>query len=374
MTDVLLTDGQLRKTLAAARSLGEKGLSVAVSDVTRCSLTRFSRYCTRGLLSPPPEHEAAYGAWLCGASEAARVLLPMDDLSTRAALAHVSQLKARTLLPPKDTFELFADKLETAYLAKERGVPAPRSLPVEDEGDLMRAQALLGGRAVLRPRRSSGGRGVRFLDGADRWPAPGDLSGCLVQERVDVREKFDVCLLFAADGSLRAHFIQQELRWFPEPHGASVVQRSVVRPDLLQLALRLLEGTDVAGPLEVEFAVGPQGPVLMEVNGRFWNSLALAIRCGVDFPALTVSLALGEDVDGPKTYRQDVFCRWSLPGDLLHLAVRPLDHLKPPVRPKGALCFDDIVSAKDPGPLLGFCLAVARYIWSPSAWRFLFRW
>ena len=35
-------------------------------------------------------------------------------------------------------------------------------------------------------------------------------------------------------------------------------------------------------------------PYLMEVNGRFWGSLQLAIDSGVDFPRILVACALGE--------------------------------------------------------------------------------
>jgi predicted ATP-grasp superfamily ATP-dependent carboligase len=34
----------------------------------------------------------------------------------------------------------------------------------------------------------------------------------------------------------------------------------------------------------VEFKVGPRGPKLMEINGRVWGSLPLAVMSGVDFP------------------------------------------------------------------------------------------
>ncbi len=34
-------------------------------------------------------------------------------------------------------------------------------------------------------------------------------------------------------------------------------------------------------------------PVLMEINGRFWGSLQLAIDAGVDFPRLLVECAEG---------------------------------------------------------------------------------
>jgi len=42
----------------------------------------------------------------------------------------------------------------------------------------------------------------------------------------------------------------------------------------------------------VEFKVGSDGPKLMEINGRVWGSLPLAVHSGVDFPARLADLYL----------------------------------------------------------------------------------
>jgi predicted ATP-grasp superfamily ATP-dependent carboligase len=62
-------------------------------------------------------------------------------------------------------------------------------------------------------------------------------------------------------------------------------------------------------------------PLLMEVNGRFWGSLQLAIDAGVDFPYLLYRLALGDYVEAPEAYEVGVTNRWLL-GDLDHALAR----------------------------------------------------
>ena len=59
-------------------------------------------------------------------------------------------------------------------------------------------------------------------------------------------------------------------------------------------------------------------PVFMEVNGRFWHSLALACYAGVDFPALLARMAEEGDVEAAHGYQTGVRCRWLL-GDARHL-------------------------------------------------------
>jgi predicted ATP-grasp superfamily ATP-dependent carboligase len=74
------------------------------------------------------------------------------------------------------------------------------------------------------------------------------------------------------------------------------------------------------GVAMVEFRVRADGtPTFIEVNGRFWNSLALAIHAGVNFPAMLAALAHDIDIPTQPQYRIGVRCRWLL-GDVRHLA------------------------------------------------------
>ena len=69
----------------------------------------------------------------------------------------------------------------------------------------------------------------------------------------------------------------------------------------------------------VEFRVRPDGtPVFLEVNGRFWNSLPLAVYAGADFPALLARMCERGDVEPATDYYTGVRCRWLL-GDFRHL-------------------------------------------------------
>ena len=54
---------------------------------------------------------------------------------------------------------------------------------------------------------------------------------------------------------------------------------------------------------------------LMEINGRFWGSLQLAVDAGVDFPSILVDMACGNPLQSVPPYRPGVRLRW-LAGDL----------------------------------------------------------
>jgi predicted ATP-grasp superfamily ATP-dependent carboligase len=80
------------------------------------------------------------------------------------------------------------------------------------------------------------------------------------------------------------------------------------------------------GPAMVEYKRDRRSgrAVLMEVNGRLWGSLQLAVDAGVDFPVLMVRAALGEPLPGaPPAYTVGVRLR-SVWGDVDHLLTRLL--------------------------------------------------
>ena len=69
----------------------------------------------------------------------------------------------------------------------------------------------------------------------------------------------------------------------------------------------------------VEFRRDLEGrPVLMEVNPRMGGSVALAVRCGVDFPSLTYAWATGRPLCEVRDYAVGRRVRW-LSGDIWSL-------------------------------------------------------
>ena len=51
---VLLTDANKRSTLAATRSLGQKGIHVIAADESKSALSSVSKYCSEYFVYPSP--------------------------------------------------------------------------------------------------------------------------------------------------------------------------------------------------------------------------------------------------------------------------------------------------------------------------------
>jgi predicted ATP-grasp superfamily ATP-dependent carboligase len=111
----------------------------------------------------------------------------------------------------------------------------------------------------------------------------------------------------------------------------------------------------------------------MEINPRFWNTLALATACGVDFPSLSVAAALGRPAEGPPDWPVGRIAQWLVPGDLLNFAFNP-DRFNQPI---GYLPFGHrehaIWRRDDPLPLIAMLIIIAKGALSPRMWRYAFR-
>jgi predicted ATP-grasp superfamily ATP-dependent carboligase len=124
----------------------------------------------------------------------------------------------------------------------------------------------------------------------------------------------------ARHGAVRMEFAHRRIRDVRPTGSDNAVRESApVDPRIREQARAVLQALDWHGVAMVEFRVRPDGtPVFLEVNGRFWNSLALAVYAGADFPAAVATLAERGDITPPADYTIGVRCRWLL-GDLRHL-------------------------------------------------------
>ncbi len=386
---VLLTDAQLRKTLAAIRSLGNKGIDVMASEDTRWTTSSFSKFCRRGLVYPKPGKEPeAFYKWLVKTIQenSIEVLFPMDDNVMDVVMAHKDALQksCRMLLPDAESYEIASDKGLAVVAAQKAGLDCPATWMPKNEADLLDLEVIVADLAfplVIKPRKSNGSRGIVVVDQRgefvehylrvhQHYPFP------LIQEYISPGARFDVCLLFNDQSQLRASFVQKELRHFPLDRGPSTVQESVWRPDLVKLATGLLSDLKWQGIAEVEFMYDEKDGKLkfMEINPRFWNSLQMGILAGVDFPWLLYRLIMEGDVPAVTDYRTGVMCRWSLPGDILHfLFNKNRFRMDPPFwAGKRSGVYDDVLSLSDPGPTMGFLLACLHFLPDREMWKKMF--
>ena len=344
---ILITDGNERVALAAARSLVRAGHVVSVAAPTRLSLAGASRGVRPRVLAADPLTDPARYAHLLGAlarGESADLLLPMTDPSVEAVLEHQLVLPPATVLPFPDltTYRAASDKGRVLTLAEQCGfgVPETRVIRAPGDGDGAVPDARFFP-AFLKPHRSvvaNGGnrRKVAVVPVGD--PAacrralaalPATAFPVLLQRRVEGAGEGLFVLRW--QGRTVALFAHRRLREKPPAGGVSVYRESIPLDDtLVGPGVRLLDALDWQGVAMIECKRDASSGrhVVMEVNGRFWGSLQLAIDAGVDFPALLLRCAAGETVPECHDYRAGVRSRWFW-GDVDHLYLRLRDGQSP---------------------------------------------
>jgi predicted ATP-grasp superfamily ATP-dependent carboligase len=335
---VLVLDAASAQALAAVRSLGSRGIHVAAADSIKWAKSFLSRFCGEAFAYTSPAVDINAFAREVQALLRARpydVLLPMSDrtlLPISLRRAEVSPLVKALPLPPHEAIEVTQNKEKTLSLAQSLHVPVPATTCPDDLAQLEEMADACLYPVVIKPRASYRVEGDQLISGGRPQYAFNREEFITKYKAVHHRSPFPLVQEFVPGvgfgvfalmnhGKLRALFGHQRLReMFPTGSGSSYRASVPVDPYMRDYALRLLEALNWHGVAMVEFKKDLRDgiPKLMEINGRFWGSLPLAIAAGVDFPYLLCRMMLEGDIEEVATYRIGVRCRW-LVGDFVHL-------------------------------------------------------
>ena len=373
---VFVTDGYWRKTLAAVRGLGRLGIRVTVGESTYLAPALFSRYCHRRVHTPSPVlHPSRYLDFLDDylSRHQHHVLMPMEEDTLLLLARNRERFNEKTRLPfGAYQHLLFArDKLKVLKQAQDLGISTPRTFEINSLAEAKQLGRQLEYPVVVKPRVGSGSAGVQYLAGPDQLYdslAQAFQAGQLpvLQERLPADgEGIGASFLLDQDHRVRASFIHRRIREYPVQGGPSTLRQSIIHEQARRDGTRLLESLRLVGVAMVEFKIDSRDgqAKLLEVNPRFWGSLALAIDAGVNFPFLLTLMALGLDFPTVNEYNLGHLCRWLLPGDILHFLDNPKRwRLEPSFfqfrRPD--LTYD-IIDLDDPLPILGSILSLLPF-------------
>jgi predicted ATP-grasp superfamily ATP-dependent carboligase len=334
---ILVTDGDQRATLAVVRSLGRQGLEVVVGEDHAPSLAGVSRYCFEQWRYPSPlDDPSGFQQALIEhvRDHSYELLIPMTDLTCVLVSEIQEELeqRVRVALPAPGVFERASHKGELMQLAESIGVPVPQTEFITELDQVTAIAPGLTYPVVVKSTHSRVRQDNGWITGKVRYVSNAEelvrvyntmhreMPYPLIQRRIEGLGS-GLFMLFA-DGEAQAIFAHRRLREKPPSGGVSVLRESVaVDEQTVDYSRKLLRALNWTGVAMVEFKINrfDNIPKLMEVNGRFWGSLQLAIDSGVDFPYLLYRVKCGLSVPTVSTYRTGVVSRWFL-GDVDHLS------------------------------------------------------
>ena len=336
---VFVTDGEQRATLALVRALGRAGIGVTVGSTSVDSLAGSSRYCAGRVRYPSPlEQGEQFQASVLSEMQSGnyQVLFPMTDITIILAAQMQDALKPYVRLPIATGEQIgqVQDKRQVLLAAQRIGIGCPETFMLHENEDLQTVAGQLHYPVVLKPRLSWLWRNGEWVSGGVQYAHDAEdlkkkylqshslIPHPLVQERIDGEGRGVFLLVW--NGQLKAAFCHRRLREKPPWGGVSVYRESMpFDRDIVEKSYQLLQAFGWQGPAMVEFKLDNRDKQLklMEVNGRFWGSLQLALDAGMNFPFLYYRLAIGEDAPGQFDYKAGGRSRWLL-GDLDQLLIR----------------------------------------------------
>jgi len=374
--DVLVTHGGGRIAYNIVRSLGSKGLRVALGTDEFMGMAVLSRFTATSFCHP--SYIRRTPEFLASIKEALRIYSPQvyipSEQEVLAIAKHRDQFSGVDTKIPIASFDVLSmlhQKDTAGELARSLGLPTPPAIIPRDLREILEFAKEHGDPVVLKRLSSSAARGVSFAtrqsleSGNGSSPVQGLPFGQFLVQRHVQGTGYGVSMLFN-QGELRTKFTHKRLREQRPTGGLSTSRISTSHPLLEEYAETILRRARFHGVAMVEFKYdeAEKKTWFLEVNPRFWGSLALAIQSGVDFPYLLYRMALQGDIDPVMDYRKNVKVRWLL-GDSV-AALRQRHHVShansaPAARP-AAVGYDDLYW-DDPLPFAGeFLFSAIKFL------------
>ncbi len=323
---LLILDAHSDAALACVQSLGRAGeYEIHLGGSRRDCPAFASRYVAQPYFYPDPQRDCtAFENWLraLDAVEHFDFILPVTDATILPANALREQLRGQVIRPPAEVLPWAFSKDRTVVLAEQVGVPVPVGRTVHRLKD---AQPCRDFPLYLKPVASKVWLGEQGCS----------LNACMVQSRKELEEELERMLPYGPvlvqeyfagygvgievlcdQGQIVMAFAHRREHEFPLTGGRSTYRVSIPMPEpLLEASRRLLKAAGWHGVAMVEFKQRGDEFRLMEINGRFWGSLPLAIAAGADFPRALLELYRDGSRPVNTDYRSGLYAR-NLMSDL----------------------------------------------------------
>ncbi len=320
----LVLGSDTRSFLAVVRSLGRSGLEVHVAWCPLQSVSLSSKYVAA--IHHIPYYRADDNAWVDSFNELTcryefDLVLPCED----AALLPLQLFRRRLVgteriyLLSDEAFQITSDKERTYALAHELGIPLPRQVLVRTEEQLCVAASDFGLPMFVKPLRSAQANDPRVRCSVLKIASGEDMQSASRRMLADGAALVQQCFAglgvgvetLCRSGEVLVAF-QHERVHEPLSGGGSSYRKSVqLNPELLDATRRLMKAMDYTGVCMVEFRVNRDSRrwVLLEINGRFWGSLPLALAAGVDFPRYLYEMVKRGKNQFNVVYQNNVYSR-----------------------------------------------------------------
>jgi predicted ATP-grasp superfamily ATP-dependent carboligase len=297
---------------------------------------KLSRYCQLGFEYPSSTDnaQAFVDAVLeFSGRQSIDLIVPITDWTLQPLSEHRARFEGtcRVVLPPHDAVVAASDKYRTVDLARTMGIVVPRTWLIKTHADLGGLLELTFP-LVVKDRFSVRWSGSQAVFGSVTYVFGKEELERKVTERLRLAEDVLVQEFVSGSGIGLSFFVTREDVYLPfawkrirevDPRGsASSCRKSIALDEkLVTQSSRLIRAIGFEGIAMVEYKIAGSGPpVLMEINGRPWGSIALPIASGIDYPRYLIDWGLKGSLPPQNiAYGTEITCR-RVVGELTHLS------------------------------------------------------
>jgi predicted ATP-grasp superfamily ATP-dependent carboligase len=314
--------------LSIIRSLGRKGIRVYGVSNSSKDLGRYSRFLKEWFILSASLPEDDYISTLIRLANknAINYLITIDEKKMILLNKHRTQLEKQFILlfPKEETLAKVIDKQMTIAVAENLNIPVPKTVAVLEKDDIQKCSSLRFP-IILKSQNKNIPNGfqrklrsqVEYFENysvlrerLEQIVRDGELGAILAQEYSSGRETC-LCVLLRDRKCVASHQYDV-LRSSPLQGGPSVYRKSVaIMPVLEDRAVSLLKALSWDGIAQLDFIYDNhlKDYLLLEINGRFWGALSLALYAGIDFPYLLYKTAKGQELTEVVKHKTGVMSR-----------------------------------------------------------------
>lgn len=306
-----------------AKALADKGVKVITLDNNLNSVARYSR-----------KFLSLYRPEIKNSEDLMRFLKDFaKDFKVKPVLCHAGDEDILTLAGNREELEKFIhlaigrkssidliDKTRQYTILMDKGIPLPETIIASNRDDVFKRLNLIRYPCILKPAISTALRmktGRKSLFCANQHELiksahfiQGLYDNFIIQEYIPGGNDrlYTFGSYISKSRTYRITFTGKKIRQFPPDFGTCRCGVSVHSDDIEQIGMEVLDALNYDGMSQVEFKHDPRDGRLkvMEVNGRAWLWVSLAVACGVNIPFAAYCDAVGKEIPRFKQKREDV--------------------------------------------------------------------
>jgi len=318
---ILILDCHSNAGLACIQSLGKAGYDIYTASSLTSTLSQSSIYGKKFYLYPSPmKHKEEFIEFITNLNKefSFDFILPVTDNSIYPLMEVCDvDLTSVLILPNKDTFEGAFNKERTLLLAKKLDIPVPSNTYVTNEN--FNIVDFTDFPLFVKPVQS---KGISSNGSFNLEPIMVESASHLEKSVKSFLKYTPVqvqqCVpgigigieVLCERGKIIRAFAHKRVHEIPLTGGGSSYRKSIAMPkELYDYSEKLMKSLGWHGVAMVEFKSENNDHWLMEINGRFWGSLPLAIRSGIDFPKLLIDMLIGDNIPTKYSYNENLYVR-----------------------------------------------------------------